>query len=68
MGQGNMNLPALDQNCIFFSSSEIISFHTGKYMADLIYLHIGKLFKLLSHRKLLIKLERIGNTYENHKL
>lgn len=37
-------------------------------MADLIYLHIGKLFKLLSHRKLLIKLERIGNTYENRKL
>lgn len=36
-------------------------------MADLTYLNI-RIFKLLPHRKLLIKLEKMGDTCENCNL
>jgi len=58
----------LDKTRLISFSGALISIHTGKYMADLTYLNIRKLFKLLPHRKLLIKLEKIRKTYENCKL
>lgn len=68
IGQDNVNSPVFDQTRVISFSGEIISFHTGKYMDDLIYLNIRKLFKLLPHKKLLVTPEKIGKTYENCKL